>query len=114
LVLLIEVAHSVIPVEELKESSLEDEEVIHLSQEIEINIREALGTCLSEVQARYCRDSDIGNELVEERNFRVMVKNHYWSRRYETKDIDGVPFALYDSDAYKASGQNIDDLVSKR
>jgi hypothetical protein len=44
-----EVAHPVIPIEELRESSLSDEEVLHLTREMESNIGEALVISLSEV-----------------------------------------------------------------
>jgi hypothetical protein len=93
-----EVAHPVIPVEDLRESLLEDAEVVHLSREMECNIGQALGINLSEVQAWYFRDSDISGELIEEQNYGNIIENHYWSGRYQTKDIDGVRFATYNSD----------------
>jgi hypothetical protein len=83
-----EVAHPIILVMELRELSEEDAEVIHLSGEMEINIREALGISLFEVQSRYFSDSDIGNDLVEEWNYEDVIENH-----------DRVPFAEYSSDA---------------
>jgi hypothetical protein len=48
---------------------------------------------------RYFQDSDVGSDLVEEWNFGDVIENYTWSGRYETKDIDRVPYALYDSDA---------------
>jgi hypothetical protein len=36
---------------------------------------------------------------VEEQNIRDVIENHAQFGRYETKDIDGVPYAAYDSDA---------------
>jgi hypothetical protein len=50
------------------------------------------------VRARYSRDSDIGDYLVEEQNYGDVIKDHYWSGRYETRDLDGIPFAAYNSD----------------
>jgi hypothetical protein len=67
-------------------------------QELEINIGQVLGMALKEVQARYFVDSEVGNEFVEERNHGDVIENHYWSRRYTTEDLDGVPFAAYNSD----------------
>jgi hypothetical protein len=80
----------------------EEVEVVHLMQELELGVSKALGMSLSEVWARYFGDSDTGYdlvELVEERNFKDVIKNHYWSGRYTTEDIDGIPFSMYDSDA---------------
>jgi hypothetical protein len=57
-----------------------------------------LGVSLSEVHTRYFGDSDIGEDLVEERNYRDVIQNHYWSSRYTTEDIDWIPFSMYNSD----------------
>jgi hypothetical protein len=93
----LEVAPSVICVEELTRSSSEELEVICLTQELELGVSEALGVSLSEVYARYFGDSDVGTEIVEEKNYGDVIGNHYWSSRYLTKDIDGVPFTMYNS-----------------
>jgi hypothetical protein len=69
-----------------------------LTQELELEVSKTLGVSLSEVCPRYIRDSDIGNDLVEERNFGDVIENHYRSSRYLTQDIDRVPFSMYDSD----------------
>jgi hypothetical protein len=66
---------------------------------MDINLSEALGISLSEVQARYIRDSDIGEDLVKEQNYGNVIMNHYRSRRYMIEDIDGILFAKYSSDA---------------
>jgi hypothetical protein len=42
--------------------------------------------------------SKLGNELVEERNHRDVIKNHCWSGRYLTKDLDKVSFAVHHGD----------------
>jgi hypothetical protein len=60
-----------------------------------------LGVSLSKVQARYFRDSDAGRDLVEEQNFRDVIENYAWSRRYKTEDIDRVPYAVYDSNIWR-------------
>jgi hypothetical protein len=99
LVLPMKVAHPVIYVEGLTMSSLEENEVMHLMQELELGVGEALRISLSEVCTRYFGDSDAGSELVEEQNYRDVIENHTRSGRYMTKDIDGIPFAMYDSDA---------------
>jgi hypothetical protein len=52
-----------------------------------------------EACARYFRDSDVGENLVEEWNFRDVIENHAQSSRYENEDIDGIPFVMYDSNA---------------
>jgi hypothetical protein len=121
-----EVAHPVIPIEDLRESFLEDVEVLHLSREMERNIGEALRISLSKVQARYFRDSDIGDQLVEERNYGDVIENHYQFGRYKIEDIDGVlfpidmPQAPYPhvnqsrpkvSDTYRSSYRKADDLM---
>jgi hypothetical protein len=36
---------------------------------------------------------------VEQRNFGDVIKNHAQSGKYMTKDIDGFPYSMYDSDA---------------
>jgi hypothetical protein len=65
---------------------------------MESNIGEALRIRLSEVQARYFRDSDIGDKVVEKRNYRDVIENHYRSGGYLTADINGVLFASYNND----------------
>jgi hypothetical protein len=64
---------------------------------LELGVSEALGVSLSDVHARYFGDSDVGTKLVEERNFGDVIENHYQSGRYLTKDIDRVPFSIYNS-----------------
>jgi hypothetical protein len=65
------------------------------------------GMSLSEVQAWYFRDSDkgedseIGWDLVKEQNYGNVILNHIRSRRYQTEDIDGVPYSSYREDAYR-------------
>jgi hypothetical protein len=61
-----EVVHPIVCVEELRELSFKDEEIIWLTQEVDHNLSKVLGVNLSEVQARYFRDSDAGRDLVEE------------------------------------------------
>jgi hypothetical protein len=65
---------------------------------MESNIGEALGISLFEVQAKYFRDNDVGEELIEEKSYRDVIKNHYQSGRYATKDVDGILFIAYNSD----------------
>jgi hypothetical protein len=93
-----EVAHPIVRVEDLTVSSLKDAEV-HLTQELESGVGNVLGISLSEVCARYFQDSDIGSDLAEEWNLGDVIENHAQSGRYETEDINGVPYAAYDSDA---------------
>jgi hypothetical protein len=60
-------------------SSSEDSEVVHLTEELELGISEALGVSLSEVYARYFGDNEVGKDLVEERNYGDVIENHYQS-----------------------------------
>jgi hypothetical protein len=57
---------------------------------MESYIGEAPRISLSKVQARYFRDSDIGDEVVEERKYRDVIENHYWLGGYLTSDINGI------------------------
>jgi hypothetical protein len=43
-----------------------------------------------------------------------VIENHTWSERYETKDIDRVLYAIYDSDALMASRSNIYQVLGVR
>jgi hypothetical protein len=81
----------------------------YLGREMEVSLIKALGISLEEVRAHqfqqgsscesiHVLESGVGEEPVEERNFRDAIENHYQSRRYETKDIDAVPFTTYNSD----------------
>jgi hypothetical protein len=94
----------VVAVAELTRSSLGDEEVGWLMEDLELGVSEALGISLSEVRTHYCRDSDegedsedseIGRDLVEEHNYGHVIVNHIRLGRYCTHDIDGVPYASY-------------------
>jgi hypothetical protein len=49
-----------------------DSRVVHLIAGLELGVSEVLGVSLSEVCARYFGDSDIGEDLVEERNYGVL------------------------------------------
>jgi hypothetical protein len=93
-----EVVCSIVPIKKLWESSDEDEDITQLGRDMQVNISEAFGINLEEVQAQYFVNSDFSDELVEEWNYGDVIENHYWSGRYETEDIDGIPFATYNSD----------------
>jgi hypothetical protein len=67
-------------------------------EEVELGVSEVLGVSLSEVCTMYFGDSDIGEDLVEERNYGDVIKNHYQSSRFFTKDTDVVPFSMYNTD----------------
>jgi hypothetical protein len=90
--------HPIVRLKELTRSSSEELEVVRLTQELGLGVSEILGVSLSEVCTRYFVDSDAGTKLVEERNYGDVIENHYWSSRYLTKDIDRIPFAMYNSD----------------
>jgi hypothetical protein len=66
-----------------------------------MRVGDALGVSLSEVRAQYFRDSDegvdseVGLDLVKERNYRDVITNHARSGRYWTEDIDEVLYASY-------------------
>jgi hypothetical protein len=84
-----------------------DSEVGHLGRDLEMRVGDALGVSLSEVWAQYFWDSDegeedskVGRDLVEEQNNGDVITNHNRSGRYWTKNLDGVPFALYRDDMY--------------
>jgi hypothetical protein len=97
IVLPLEVAPSVVQVEELTRSLSGNSVVERVTVELELEVSEVLGMSLSKVCARYFGDSDVGEDLVEERNYRDRIENHSWSGRYFTKDIDGVPFSMYNT-----------------
>jgi hypothetical protein len=92
------VVHPVIHVEDLTVLLSEELEVVRLMEELELGVSEAFRVSLPEVHTRYFRDSDIGIDLVEERNYRDEVEDHYQSSRYTTKNIDRIPFSMYNSD----------------
>jgi hypothetical protein len=106
LVLPVEVAPlTIVPMESLARSSLLDLEVDRLAHDLEMGVGDALGMSLSEVHARYFRDSDkgedseVGQDLVEEHNYGNVITNHHWCGWYQTEDIDVVPYMSYREDA---------------
>jgi hypothetical protein len=74
---------------------------------LELGVSEVLVVSLSEVQAQYFwdsdkgKDSEVGRDLVEERNYGNVILNHSRSGRYQTEDIDGVPYSSYREDAQR-------------
>jgi hypothetical protein len=99
------VAPLVVGVEELTWSSLDDVEIVCLAQELELSVGDVLGISLSEVQALYFqhsdkgRDSEVGQDLVEEWNYGDVILNHIQSGRYWSENIDGVLYSSYHKDA---------------
>jgi hypothetical protein len=86
----LKVVHLVVPVEELRESSSEDEEVIRLAQEMESNLGDVLGISLSEVQARYFGDSDTDKEPLLVQNYGGVIESRRGSGQYLFEDMDGL------------------------
>jgi hypothetical protein len=99
LVLPLEVVPPVVGVEGLTRSSPEDL-VVCLTQD-ELGVGEALGLSLLEIRAWYFQnsdegeDSEVSQDSVEEQNYSDVISNHISSGRYQTKDIDGVPYSSY-------------------
>jgi hypothetical protein len=45
-------------------------------------------------------DSEAGQDLVKERNYRDMIINHVRSGQYQTEDINRVPYTSYNDHTF--------------
>jgi hypothetical protein len=78
----------VVTLESLTMSSPVDSEVDQLARDLEMSVGDTLGVSLLEVCTWYFRDSDegadseISQDLVEERNYGNMITNYGRSGRY--------------------------------